>query len=90
MVCAVLPVGGKMSGKTARMWVQINADNMQQALTEWGTVEKWEDATVWTSYERVKEWIEKAAARYGDFVSFESYLKNRHDVLVMAKSAGEC
>lgn len=90
MVCAVLPVGGKMSGKTARMWVQINADNMQQALTEWGTVEKWEDATVWTSYERVKEWIEKAAARYSDFVSFESYLRNRHDVLVTAKSAGEC
>lgn len=90
MVCAVLPVGGKMSGKTARMWVQINADNMQQALTEWGTVEKWEDATVWTNYERVKEWIAKASARYGDFVSFESYLKNRHDVLVMGKMAGEC
>lgn len=88
MICAVLPVGGKKSGKTARMWVQINADNMQQALTEWGTTEKWEDATVWTNYERVKEWIAKAAARYGDFVSFESYLRNRHDVLVMGKLAG--
>jgi len=90
MVCAVLPVGGKQSGKTTRVWVQINADNMQQAVTEWDMVEKWEDATVWTSYEGVNEWIEKAAARYGDFVSFESYLRNRHDVLVMGKSAGEC
>ena len=90
MICAVLPVGGKNSGKTAKMWVQINADNMQQALTEWGTVEKWEDATVWTNYERVKEWITKAAARYSDFVSFESYLRNRHDVLVVGKMAGEC
>lgn len=88
MVAAVIPVGGKNSGKTAKMWVQINTDNMQQALTEWGTTEKWEDATVWTNYERVKEWIAKAASRYGDFVSFESYLRNRHDVLVMGNLAG--